>query len=135
MKPNLLIVQPQPFESDPAIERFCETLSETHYVYLIRPLPAFRDDSPAGVRYLNFSPDRLPGFGDVESVIVVGAPEIAGRLKEQYPAARHGHWNFESDGEFPFDLLPSLSDTIIQGDFGHTAAEEEEEEEPLARAM
>lgn len=128
MKPNLLIVQPHSAESDSVIDRFCETLCETHYVYLIRPGMTLRDDSPAGVRFLNFSPNRFPGFGQVESVIVVGSSEIAGRLKEQYPTARHGRWDVEADGEFPFFLVPSLSETIIQGEFGQL-------EEPLARAM
>jgi hypothetical protein len=131
MKPNLLIVQPQPVESDSAIERFCETLSETHYVYLVRPIDALREDSPAGVRFLHYSPDRLPSFGEVESVIVVGSPEISARLMESYPAARHGFWDLESDSEFPLELVPSFSNTIIQGEFGHAT----EADEPLARAM
>lgn len=129
MKPNLLIVHPVQADSDTVIDRFCETLSETHYVYLVRPIAAHRDDSPAGVRYLHFSIDRLPGFGEVESVILIDSPEIAGQLKEKYPTARHAIWNREAEENFPFSLVPSLSDTIIQGDFGNSTDQE------FARAM
>lgn len=94
MKPNLLVVQPSQRDADPAIDCFCEALAGTHYVYLIRPLTAFREDSPAGVRFLNFSPDGLPGFGEVESVIVVDDTEHTEILLEKYPAARH--WHFDS---------------------------------------
>ncbi len=130
MKPNLLIVQPHAAESDTVIDRLCESLCETHYVYLIRPTPALLDDSPAGVRYLNFSLDRLPGFGEVESVILIDSPEIAGRFEEKYPTARLGFWNRETDQGFPLSLSPSLSDhTIIQGEFGNAR------DRQLARAM
>jgi hypothetical protein len=122
MKPNLLIVQPHAAESDPTIDQFCETLCETHYVYLIRPLPKTLDDSPAGVRFLNFSLDHLPGFGEVEKVIIVDSPEITNRVKEKYPSARLDTWDRKSK-------QPSAeSAKILQGDFGQAA-------EPLAKAI
>lgn len=117
MKPNLLVIQPSPSAADSAIDLFCESLSETHYVYLIRPLDAFREDSPAGVRFLNFSPAHLPGFGEVESIVLVDEADHAPRLEEQYPGARH--WRMDSTSGPDF-IIPGLSqpDTIISGDFG-----------------
>lgn len=111
MKPNLLVVHPYAAESDPVIDQLCETFCETHYVYLIRPIPTILDDSPAGVRFLNFSIDHLPGFGEVEKVIVIDSPEISDRLKEKYPTACFNLWDRKSK-------LPLDSDTIIHGDFG-----------------
>lgn len=127
MKPNLLVVQPPHVDADAAIGRFCESMCESHYVYLIRPATQSIEDSPAGVRFLKYSPDRLPGFGEVESVVVVADPEIAGRVKEQYPTAHHALWNLETDGDSP--LLQSRQDTIIQGEFGQAS------DQPLARAI
>jgi len=127
MKPNLLVVQPPHVEADAAIDRFCESMCESHYVYLIRPITQSIEDSPAGVRFLKYSPDHLPGFGEVESVIVVDDPEIAGRVKEQYPTAHHSLWNLEIDGEAP-DWSAS-PDAIIHGEFGHSTERE------LAHAM
>lgn len=118
MKPNLIIVQPPHIDSDSTIDHFCETMCDTHYVYLIRKITKFQDDSAAGVRFLNFSLDRLPGFGEVETVIVIDSAEIAARFKEAYPAAHHALWDIESHGAFPVPLLPSRSQTIIQGEFG-----------------
>jgi len=129
MKPNLLIVQPPHVAADSVIDRFCESLCDTHYVYLIRPISTFREDSPAGVRFLNLSADRLPGFGEIESVIVVGDSEIAGRLQEKYPTAHHALWDLESEGELPFSLIPSLAGNVIDGKFGHATERE------LAHAM
>ncbi len=128
MKPNIIIVQPSQAESDSVVEQFCETLSETHYAYLMRPLSAFREDSPTGVRFLNYNPDRLPGFGDVECVVVVEDPAAAEALREKYPAAPQSLWRLDEDGAFPFHLVPALA-TIVRGDFGRTAEPE------LARAM
>lgn len=127
MKPNLLVVQPPNVDADAAIDRFCESMCESHYVYLIRPSSQSIEDSPAGVRFLKYSADRLPGFGEVESVIVVADSEIVGRVKEHYPAARHALWNLETDGDSP--RLQTSPDTIIQGEFGQTNGL------PLARAM
>ena len=127
MKPNLLVVQPPHIDADPAIDRFCESMCESHYVYLIRPITQSIEDSPAGVRFLKYSPDHLPGFGEVESVIVVDDPEIAGRVREQYPSAHHALWNLQTDGEAP-DWHTS-PDAIIHGKFGHTTERE------LAHAM
>ena len=129
MKPNLLVVQPPHIATDAIIDRFCESLCDTHYVYLIRPITTFRDDSPAGVRFLKFTPDHLPGFGEIESVIIVGESDIAGRLQEQYPTAHHAVWNLESHGERPFSLVPSLAANVIDGQFGHAA------DQTLARAI
>lgn len=127
MKPNLLVVQPPHVDADPAIDRFCESMCESHYVYLIRPATQSIEDSPAGVRLLRYSPDRLPGFGEVESVIVVDDLEISGRVKEQYPTARHALWNLKTHGDSP--LLETSPDTIIRGEFGQAS------DQPLARAM
>lgn len=123
MKPNILVVQPSRRDADPAIDCFCEALSGSHYVYLIRPLTTFREDSPAGVRFLNFSAECLPGFGEVESVIVVDGLEHADVLQEKYPAARH--WHLDSDACDVLKLSESGDpDTIIEGDFGTPAYQE-----------
>ncbi|MBK1881545.1 hypothetical protein JIN85_03905 [Luteolibacter pohnpeiensis] len=129
MKPNLLIVQPHSVEADSIIEQISEILSKTHYVYLLRPLNEFRDDSPAGVRFLRYASERLPGFGHVENVVVINDAEVAMTAKQQYPLAQHTLWNPETDNGFPPALIPYLSDTIVQGHFG------EEAEETLARAI
>ena len=129
MKPNILVVQPSPADGDSSIDHFCETLSKTHYVYLIRPIEGFREDSPAGVRFLNFSPERLPGFGEVESIIIVDGAEHASRLQEEYPTARQWLWNRNPDGGDPTSLVALDRDTIIQGDFSDSASA------PYARAM
>lgn len=129
MKPNLVLIQPAHAEAAPVIDRFCEMMCGTHYVYLIRPINGFQEDSPAGVRYLNFSIDRLPGFGEVESVIVVGGQDIAATVKEKYPAARLSHWPIETERDFPAAFDPTIPDTIIQGRFRRIASPE------LAKAM
>ncbi len=127
MKPNIVIVQPAHIESDAAIDAFCESLSDTHYVYLIRPGSAFRDDSPAGVRFLNHDLDRLPGFADVETVISVGDHNLAQSMMENYPAFAHLSWNPDSGNDFLDSFLTSAK--VVQGDFGKKA------EERLACAM
>jgi hypothetical protein len=118
MKPNILVVQPSHPDSHPAIDCFCEALAGTHYVYLVRPLSSHRDDSPAGVRFLNFSPDHLPGFGEVESVIVVDGIEHTSLLQEKYPGARH--WHLDSDDSAVVELTDGTAPdtTIIEGAFG-----------------
>lgn len=129
MKPNLIVIQPMQPDSDPAIDSICEMLCETYYVYVIRPLRTFRDDSPAGVRFLNYSYDRLPGFSLVETVIIVNGSELAGRLKTQYPSACQLLWNGVIGAETSAEFIPKLSHTIVQGEFGHPAAK------PFARAI
>jgi len=124
MKPNLLVVQPPHIDADAAIDRFCESMCESHYVYLIRPITQSIEDSPAGVRLLRYSPDRLPGFGEIESVIVVGDTKMAGRLQEKYPTAHHALWDLESQGELPYSLIPSLAENVIDGEFGHATERE-----------
>ena len=121
MKPNILIVQPAHLEFDAAVDIFCESLSETHYVYLVRPGSAFRDDSPAGVRFLNHSIDRLPGFADVDTVIAIGEPGIADQLKKAYPASTHTAWDPTYDNDFLESFLASTK--VVQGEFGNEAAE------------
>lgn len=118
MKPNILVVQPSRPDADAAIDCFCEALSGSHYVYLIRPLSGHREDSPAGVRFLNFSPDHLPGFGEVESVIVVDGIEHTSLLQKKYPAARHWHLDSEDAAVLELTDAPAPDATIIEGDFG-----------------
>ncbi len=127
MKPNIVIVQPAHIESDAAIDTFCETLSDTHYVYLIRPGSAPRDDSPAGVRFLNHSLDRLPGFAQVDMAIAIGEPDLAARLKMAYPASGHTAWNPNEGDAFLDSFLASTK--IVRGDFGKA------DEKTFARAM
>jgi hypothetical protein len=129
MKPNLVIVQPAHIHMDSVIEQFCEDFCDSHYVYLVRPNSEFRDDSPAGVRFLSHSLDRLPGFGRVDAAIAVADVEVASRLKECYPESKLALWNPGDTGELP-DLIDSLlGPTVVRGDFG------ESEERDFARAM
>ena len=68
MKPNLLFVQTSQLEINAEIEKFCESFCDSHYVYLIRPNSTFREDSPAGLRFLSNPLDQLPGFAEVRSM-------------------------------------------------------------------
>lgn len=117
MKPNLIVYHPPRSASDSLIERICEQLCESHYVYLIRPGSEFRDDSPAGVRFLNHTLDRLPGFAEVATAIAIGGGEISARLMEAYPKSGHASWDPENDGGFPVETLPGLRPAIFQGSF------------------
>lgn len=127
MKPNIVIAQPANIECDAAIDIFCESLSETHYVYLIRPGSAPRDDSPAGVRFLNHALDRLPGFADIETAIAIGDDGVADHLRKAYPQCELRTWDPEMDDTFLESFLSSGK--VVEGSFGvHHDAE-------LAKAM
>ena len=128
MKPNLLIVQPPHVHLDFVIEQFCERFCESHYVYLTRPHSALREDSPAGVRFLNHSLDRLPGFGCVDTAISVGDVETAARLKESYPEAKLAVWDLGDDGAVPEEILSLLQPVFERPAFGS-------EEMELAQAI
>lgn len=117
MKPNILVIQPAQADADPAIDHLCETLAETHYVYLVRPLTVLREDSSSGVRFLNFSPDHLPGFGEVDTVIIVDGVELAGWIQAEYPDAHHWHVDSQAGDYFALPGAPP-ADTIIDGEFG-----------------
>ena len=125
MKPNLVVIQPPHIGMDAEIEQFCEEFCESHYVYLIRPNSALRDDSPAGVRFLNHSLDSLPGFGSVDTAVAVMDAEAMDRLKASYPESKLAMW----DPREQSDLISLLKPTVIRGDFG------ERDEQALARAM
>ncbi len=115
MKPNLVIVQSLNIHMDSEVEQFCEDFCDSHYVYLIRPGSEFREDSPAGVRFLGHALDSLPEFGSVETVISVADPEAAGRLRESYPESKWAVWYPGQNG----DLIASiLRPTVVRGDFG-----------------
>ncbi|MES2921941.1 MAG: hypothetical protein V4819_10350 [Verrucomicrobiota bacterium] len=129
MKPNLVILQPPHIDLDSVIEQFCESFCDSHYVYLVRPNSPPRDDSPAGVRFLNHPLDRLPGFGTVDTAIAVGDPTAAARLRECYPDSKLAVWHPGENGEVPDLILSLLRPTVVRGDFG------ESEERDLARAM
>jgi hypothetical protein len=118
MKPNLVIVQPPHIRGDSVIEQFCESFCESHYVYLVRPGSKFRDDSPAGVRFLSHSLDRLPAFGTVDMVIAVADPAVAERLKECYPESKLALWDPVSCDKLPDAILPLLRPSVISGEFG-----------------
>lgn len=129
MKPNLVIVQPPHIHMDAAIERFCESFCDSHYVYLIRPDSVFREDSPAGVRFLNHSLDHPPGFGKVDAIIAVADPQVADRLRACYPESRLAVWHPGENDAVP-DLKLSLLGPVMVRD-GYGGADESE----LARAM
>jgi hypothetical protein len=126
MKPNLVVIQPPHIGMDAEIEQFCEEFCKSHYVYLIRPNSEFRDDSPAGVRFLNHSLDSLPGFGNVDTAIAVLDHEVMDRLKAFYPESKLALWDPREKGNLTDSLLKP---TVIRGDFGEC------EERELARAM
>ena len=119
MKPNLVIVQPPHVRMDSLIEKFCENLCGSHYVYLVRPDSAFRDDSPAGVRFLNNPLDGLPAFGRVDAAIAVADPELADRLKICYPDSRLAVWNPAESDELPEAIaaLLNLTNETAEQDF------------------
>lgn len=100
MKPNLLVVQPTDRDLDPIIEKFCDSCSETHWVYLVRPASGFRDDSPAGVRFLTNPLDQLPSF-PVDIAITVGDEGIAAKVKERYPDSQSLLWDPEISRTLP----------------------------------
>ena len=93
MKPNLIVFHQSDAASESAVETLCENFCDSHYVYLIRPGSEFRDDSPAGVRYLNHTLDRLPGFADVALTIAVGEPELEDALRSAYPESASTGWD------------------------------------------
>ena len=132
MKPNLIVVEPPECPADARIESVCELLSEWYYVYLVRPGSGFRDDSPGGVRFLNHSLDRLPGFADVAIAVAIREAAVAERLKAAYPQSRLAIWH--PDRELPQILearlrLRGLDSRVVAGDFRPRPAPE------LARAM
>ena len=129
MKPNLVIVQPPHFLMASVIEQFCEDLCESHYVYLVRPHASYREDSPAGVRFLNHSLDCLPRFGSVETAIAVADHEIGDRLKECYPDSKLAVWEDVGNAELPEHLASLFRPSVVQGAFGTSDAPD------LARAM
>ncbi len=118
MKPNLVVIQPPHIRLDAMIEKFCESFSESHYVYLVRPASVFREDSPAGVRFLNHPPDCLPRFGKVDAAIAVADPELAEQLKHCYPESRLALWDPREGGELPEEILSLLNPAVIRGEFG-----------------
>ncbi len=129
MRPNLLVIQTSHSEIDPQIEEFCESFCDTHYVYLVRPGSEFRDDSPAGLRFLNNSLDKLPGFAEVDTIISVADTEAAERLKETFPTSKLEVWDPEEELHLPEVLITLLRPTVVRGDFQLT------DRPDLARAM
>ncbi len=129
MKPNLVVVQPPHVQMNSLIEQFCEDFCDSHYVYLVRPNSEVREDSPAGVRFLNHPLDRLPRFGSVETAIAVADPEVADRLKEFYPESALAIWDPNNREDLPNLLASLLKPKVIQGTFGETKSGE------LAQAM
>ncbi|MEP2777674.1 MAG: hypothetical protein ABJQ29_09190 [Luteolibacter sp.] len=117
MKPNAIVVQPSHVEFDEIIENFCEKLSDTHYVYLIRPFSEIRDDSPGGVRFLNHGLDRLPGFAEVGAAIAIGEAEIAAILGEAYPMSKCVVWDPRFGDPIPKTLMDMMNPVIVQGHF------------------
>ncbi len=117
MKPNLLFVQSADFDINPQIEKFCEYFCDTHYVYLVRTGSEFRDDSPAGLRFLNHRLDRLPSFAELDTVVSVADPRIADLLRTAYPESKLAIWDPEDEWHIPDVLVSLLRPTIVQGDF------------------
>jgi hypothetical protein len=114
MKPNLLVVQAADLEIDSLIEHFCEALSDSHYVYLVRPASGFREDSPGGVRFLNHSLDRLPRFGAVDTAIAIADPQVVKRLKEVYPDSKLAVWDPRENCNLPLALASHLRGEFAQ---------------------
>ncbi len=130
MKPNLIVVQPPDCIADERVEQLCETLCESHYVYLIRPASRFRADSPGGVRFLSHSLQRLPGFAEVDTVIAIREPAVAERLKEAYPHSNLHFWDPAEDHDLPEAIRSKLERSrIVEGDFSQRPDAE------LARAI
>lgn len=129
MKPNLVVIQPSDPNMDSMIERFCEEFCESHYVYLVRPHSEFRDDSPAGVRFLGHSLDQLPFFGSVDTAVAVAGPELAERIKDVYPESKLVMWDPKTNEDLPELIGSIMKPKVVRGDFG------EAEEENFAQAI
>lgn len=117
MKPNLVVFQPSHIEMDPLIEQFCEDFADSHYVYLIRPHSVWRDDSPAGVRFLNHALDCLPRFGRVDTAIAVADHGVANRLREWYPDCRLAVWDPYNADQLT-ELIAIMKAKVVRGSFG-----------------
>ncbi len=118
MKPNLLVIQLSDREIDSLIEQFCEELSASHYVYLVRPDSGLREDSPGGVRFLNHSLDCLPRFGSVDAAIAIKDSQMVDRLREVYPESKLAIWDPREENEFPDTIASLLQQSVVRGDFG-----------------
>ncbi|MES2657166.1 MAG: hypothetical protein V4689_01040 [Verrucomicrobiota bacterium] len=129
MKPNLVILQPAHTHLDSLIEEFCESFCDSHYVYLVRPCSALRDDSPGGVRFLSHPLDRLPAFGRVDTAIAVADADAMDRLREVYPDSQLAVWHPGETGEVPDPILSLLRPTVVHGTFGESS------ERDFARAI
>ena len=117
MKPNLILVQTAHHDNATDVESLCERLASLGYVYLIRPGSAFRDDSPAGVRFLGNPLDGLPRFGKVDTVISVGDTATTRHLETFYEGAQITEWNPSAGKELPACLAEVLSTKVIPGNF------------------
>lgn len=122
MKPNLVVIQPSHIQMDSMIEQFCEEFCESHYVYLVRPHSEFREDSPAGVRFLGHALDNLPCFGSVDAAIAVADSELAERLKDFYPESKRVMWDPQANGDLPHLIGSILKPKVVRGEFGESDA-------------
>lgn len=112
MKPNLLFVQTTHLGINAEIEKFCECFCDSHYVYLVRPNSPFREDSPAGLRFLSNPLDQLPGFAAVRATVAIADPAAADHLQHTYPGNAHVFWDPEDESYLP-DLLVSLLNSNV----------------------
>lgn len=117
MKPNLIVLHLPNTAPDIEVEKLCERFCETHYVYLIRPGSVFREDSPSGIRFLNHSMDRLPGFADVALAIAVGDPEVEEMLRSAYPESTSTRWNPSYGDDFSDSMGWDIPGSIVRGEF------------------
>ena len=76
MKTNLLVIDTSGETNAARLETLCEKLSADHYVYVMRPGSKFREDSPAGVRFIGNPISSPPLFGNLDhAVAFVGDDE------------------------------------------------------------
>jgi hypothetical protein len=87
---NFLIVSPGSVGvatvPDEAVVELAQHLNQDGYAYVARSNQREMEDDPSGVRYLPLS-HRLPAFGVMTAVIVIGDPLWAALAAATYPEA------------------------------------------------
>lgn len=88
---NFLIVAPGVTGAatvpDEKVKELAQHLSKEGYAYVARSNQREMEDDPSGVRYLPLSSHRLPAFGVMTAVIVIGDPLWAALAAATYPEA------------------------------------------------
>jgi hypothetical protein len=71
---------------DEKVKELAQHLNKEGYAYVAHSNQREMEDDPSGVRYLPLR-ERLPAFGVMTAVIVIGDPEWAALAAATYPEA------------------------------------------------